>query len=136
MVFPIKLAAFYPILLEKTFSPAYLFSAVLVVLISLVCFIYWKKHPYLAMAWFYYLVTLAPVLGIVQVGNQAAGDRFTYLPSLAPFLLAAVLFSKLFSRWRPALILFAAAGVGLMGFGTFRQVSMWKDSVTLWENVL
>jgi len=136
MLFPAHLAAYYPILPEQSFSPEYLASALLVLLATLICVIYRKKYPSLAVAWLYYVLTLAPVLGIVQVGNQAAADRFTYLPSLGPFLLVAGVLSKLFFRNRLALILLAALGATLLGYGTFRQAGLWKDSVTLWENVV
>jgi protein O-mannosyl-transferase len=136
MLAPVHLTTFYPIRLENTFSLEYLLSVLGVVLVSLFCFINRKKRPYLVAAWLYYLVTLAPALGIVQVGNQAAGDRFTYLPSLGPCLLAASAFVAFFSRKFLILFLLGAGWVALLGFGTFRQVSVWKDSISLWENVL
>lgn len=136
MVVPIRLSGFYPIHLEKTFSLEYLISTLLVLLISLFCFQLHKKRPYLTTAWLYYLLSLAPVLGIVQVGNQAAADRFTYLPSLGPFLLAAAAFVFLLSRWRAVFIFLFVVAVPLLSFESYRQVSVWKNSISLWENVL
>ena len=136
MAWPAGLATLYPLDLRKTFSPAYVIGLVGSLLISAICLIYRKRRPYLAVAWIYYLVTLAPVLGIIQVGSQAAADRYSYLPSLAPFLLLGAASAKFFSRQRFVLILltgFLAAG---LAYGTFQQTQTWKDSATLWENVL
>ncbi len=136
LLVPVKLAAFYPILLEKTFSPDYFFSLLGVLLITFGCFIYRKKKPFLLTAWLFYVITLGPVLGLVQVGNQAAGDRFTYIPSLAPILLASGVFFQLLSQRRLILGLLGILGAGFLGYGTFQQSSVWKDSITLWENTL
>jgi len=136
MAFPVKLTAFYPILLENTFSPEYLGSLLGVVIISMICFRYREKRPYLAATWLYYLITLVPVLGLFQVGNQAAADRFTYLPSLGPFLLVAGALSTFYSKRRFMVVTLGIIWTGLLGVGTFQQVSVWKDSIALWENVL
>ncbi|MHC4184301.1 MAG: hypothetical protein ACYSR0_13225 [Planctomycetota bacterium] len=59
---------------------------------------------YLSVASVYYVVTLLPVLGIIQAGEQAAADRYTYLPSLGPFLLLGLAFlwvkEKIYEKWK------------------------------------
>ncbi len=101
---------------------------------TLAAWVYRRKKPYLAAAWLFYLATLAPVLGIVQVGSQAAADRYTYVPSLAFFLpLAAGIM-----RWadqrslRIAVTSFFALVLGAL---TWNQLALWRDSITLWESV-
>ncbi len=136
MVFPAGLAALYPIDLRKTFSPAYVYALMGAVLITFICIVYRKKRPYLGAAWLYYGITLAPVLGIIQVGSQAAADRYSYLPSLAPFLLFGAAAANFFSRRRFTLILLTAFLAAALGYGTYQQTKTWKDSPTLWENVL
>jgi tetratricopeptide (TPR) repeat protein len=136
MVYPADLAAFYPIFSKKAFSLEYVLSFLLFGLISAAVVIYRKKRPFLAAAWLYYLVTLAPVLGILQVGSQAAADRYTYLPCLGPLMLLGAAGGVLYSRWRFALLLLAAALAAVLGYGTFKQVGLWKDSIALWENIL
>jgi protein O-mannosyl-transferase len=136
MIFPAGLAALYPLDLQKTFSPDYVMGLVGTLLITAICVIYQKKRPYLAAAWIYYGITLAPVLGIIQVGSQAAADRYTYLPSLAPFLLFGAVTAKLFSRQRFALILLAVFLAAALAYGTYEQTQTWRDSTSLWENVL
>ena len=90
---PTGLAPFYPPA-EDVLTPAYFASAAAIIMISALCVWLWifaKKGSRLYLTlWLYYLVTLVPVLGFVQVGSQAAADRFTYMASLGPALLAAL----------------------------------------------
>jgi protein O-mannosyl-transferase len=137
MLWPTKLSVLYPIMVGNTIMTLENLGAIFIVLaVTFVCFLYWKKWPFLTVAWLYYVITLSPVLGILQVGSQAAADRFTYLPSLGPFLLfAAGVVVLLKNRRLP--VLYLALGLALiLGLATSRQIGTWRDSVTLWENVL
>jgi len=87
----------------------------------------------LGAAWLYYLITLVPVLGILQVGSQSAADRYTYIPSLAPFLVFASAAAALLTRRRFVFLCLAAALALGLGYGTFRQTAVWRNSITLWE---
>ncbi len=136
ILLPLNLAPFYPMDPNlETYTLTHLASALAVAAISLVCVIYWRRKPYLAAAWVFYLATLAPVLGFPQVGLQAAADRYTYLPTLGIFLLVSSFLSTKLSK-KPALLagLCALMVLGL-GSGTVRQLSIWKNSVALWEEV-
>ncbi len=136
MAVPVDLTVLYPIVLLKTYSIGYLASFLAVVLITWAFFHYCKNLPWLAAAWIYYLVTLAPTLGIEYAGGYAAADRFTYLPSFGPFLLlSSVAAAFLFNR-RLLFILLTAGISILMGMGTLQQLDTWKDSISLWENVV
>jgi tetratricopeptide (TPR) repeat protein len=97
-------------------------------------------------AWVYYLITLLPVLGIIQVGNQSMADRYTYLPSLGPFLLAGLGLTLVFERKRGtaegpsseryyALVIMGFLVISL-SFLTVRQTGVWKDGLTLWNYVI
>jgi tetratricopeptide (TPR) repeat protein len=136
LAWPAGLAAHYPALIGNTYSFAYVLSALLVVLFSAFCLWRRRARPALALGWFYFCVTLAPVLGFIQVGNQAAADRFTYLPSLGPCVLVSALLVRSLSNNKPLLLAIAVAGSALLGWRTFEQVFLWKDSVTLLENAL
>lgn len=142
---PAGLAPFYPIIdpAHTAFAPKNLIALIVVALISALCVISRKKRPYLAAGWMFYIVTLLPVLGIVQVGAQSAADRYTYIPSMSVVLLLASLITalqvKLDRRYRSARSfkpVFAAFGVVLVVFGmlTMGQIGVWKDSVSLWEH--
>lgn len=92
--------------------------------------------------WLYYLVTLLPVIGIIQVGHQFMADRYSYLPAIAPFLAVGIGSAWLRERcsgsrlkWMTvttvALVLFS----GLV-YLTIRQITFWRDSTTFWSHVI
>ncbi|HEY8149851.1 MAG TPA: tetratricopeptide repeat protein, partial [Vicinamibacteria bacterium] len=97
------------------------------------------RHPYLPVGWFWYLGTLVPVLGLVQVGSQPWADRYTYIPAIGLFLVVAWGTVDLLARWpRRNLLLAAAAAVVLAGCAITarKQVGYWRNSVALWEHAL
>lgn len=135
IILPLNLGVYYPILTGKgAFTMENLASFLLVALMAGACFYYWRKRPYLAAGGLFYLVTLTPVLGIMQIGFQAAANRYAYLPSLGPFMLLASVAVNLLSS-RPGLLKTLAVVLTLaLGMATVHQVGIWKDSVSLWEN--
>lgn len=139
LIYPVNLAPFYPILPSDALFDRKLFASVaLMVLVSGFCLAKSRSEKKYLAAWLYYLVTLVPVIGIVQVGDQAAADRYMYLPSLGLFMLvgafAVTLFEKARKAWRRAALssLMAAAALLLIS-GAARQISIWHDSMTLWN---
>lgn len=115
-------------------------AAVLLVAGSLIALAAARRHPYLVTGWCWYLVTLLPVLGLVQVGIQARADRYTYLPSLG-FLLATVWLLRDFGRRRGPRHRFALAAGGaglalLSAAATVVQVAVWRDGETLFRHAL
>ncbi|MBN1105173.1 MAG: tetratricopeptide repeat protein [Deltaproteobacteria bacterium] len=98
-----------------------------------------RKVPCLAVGWLWFIGTLLPVIGLLHVGGQAMADRYTYIPGIGLFIMAA---------WGlPALIgegayrrrgLAVSALVVLLVFGVLArvQVGTWKDSITLWKHTL
>ena len=93
-----------------------------------------RRFPFLVTGWFWFLGTLVPVIGLVQVGGQAMADRYTYLPLVGLFILgvwgAAALAERV--RWCPVVVL-AGGTVALVvaGFVTRHQVNLWRDDETL-----
>ncbi len=85
---PERLAIFYP--LPPKPPPVWMTLSVGAGLLSvtILCLWWWRRRPYLALGWFWYLGTLVPVIGLVQVGGQAYADRYTYLPLIG--VVAAV----------------------------------------------
>ena len=114
-------------------------SVALLVLVSVLCIAKRRSSPYLITGWFWYLGMLVPVIGFVQVGEQARADRYTYLPQIGLGLLAAWGAMELFAkrrRGREVLIAMALLIVtGLMAASYF-QTSSWRDSETLWNQAL
>ena len=98
-----------------------------------------RRHPYLLVGWLWYLGTLLPVIGLVQVGAAAMADRFTYVPSIGLFLAVVWGMADLAARWRvPRFLLPVGAGVVLSALMmcTWMQVSYWRDSISLYEHTL
>jgi len=97
------------------------------------------KQPYLAAGWFWYMVTLVPVIGLVQVGVQAMADRYTYLPSIGIFIILAWSAVEFSAKWRYQKILMGTlSGLAAIAMvvGTRTQLAYWKDSITLFKHTL
>ena len=135
MLVPGNLLPFYPLLAASgTFSWVNLASALFVAGISWACYHFRRTQPYLAAAWGYYVLTLVPVLGVLQVGGQSAADRYTYLPCLGLSLLFGAWAAVSLGKNKVGSILFCALVAAGLGFRTWQQIGLWKDSITLWEN--
>ena len=140
MLWPARLAVFYPhpndrlSLLQVTGAIALLVGTSLVV-ISLR-----RTLPYLVTGWFWYLGMLVPVIGVVQVGEQAHADRYTYLPQIGLYIMIAWTVGDLLvesTRRRRALVgVIAAIAVVSLGALAAGQTSYWKNSETLWNHAL
>ncbi len=138
MILPLNLVPLYPVpqLKDGAYYMGNYLSIFLIILVSGACYYFRKKAPYLTVAWLFYLVTLAPVLGILQVGVQAAADRYTYISSLGFFLPFSAWAVALTRNRRMLLAIFSVILIGTLGFATVGQIGVWKNSQTLWENVI
>jgi Tfp pilus assembly protein PilF len=92
-----------------------------------------SQAPYLLVGWVWYLVTLVPVIGIIQVGSQAMADRYTYVPLIGPFAALAFALPARPKRLAAALASTAVAALAVLAF---RQAGYWRDSVTLFTRTL
>jgi tetratricopeptide (TPR) repeat protein len=104
--------------------------------VSIVALRLWWRAPYLATGWLWYLVTLAPVIGIIQVGGQARADRYTYVPMIGIAIALAWGGADLLRRWPRAQIALAAAAVLACVPVTWAQVAYWRNSETLFRRAL
>lgn len=130
---PVDLVPFYVRPLEgEFFNHVFWISLLLFIAISAACIVF--KSKALRTAWLYYIVTLLPVIGIVQVSDMAAADRYSYLPSLGPVIfISGVAASFAIDRRRMLFIVSISIPVAAaLGFLTLRQISVWKDTVSLW----
>ena len=143
LMLPLHFAAHYPYFVDvgeriiwKDFVPM-----LSVLGLSLASLFAWTRgyHAWL-IAWLFYLVTLSPVLGLIQVGSQGAADRYAYFPTLpAYFLVGAGILAALNkpTRKRNLLILVAAiAVVFLLGSKTRQQIRVWENLETLWSHAV
>ena len=133
LVWPTNLAVFYP--LRPSDDALAAPAALLLGLISVLAVLLARRAPYVLVGWLWYLVTLLPVIGFLQVGGQQIADRYTYLPSIGIFVLAAWGAVDLVEhRGRPLRYALAAAAALLVVVAallTHRQVPYWQDSITL-----
>jgi Tfp pilus assembly protein PilF len=138
LFWPANLAVFYP-------HPGYWpIERVLLaggLILGLTVLLIWKRrrYPYLVMGWLWYCVTLVPVIGLVQVGEQAMADRYAYIPSLGVLILVIWGAYELTRRWRyHELALTVAGGAAMMlclGL-TRQQVGYWQDDETLFRHAI
>jgi tetratricopeptide (TPR) repeat protein len=98
-----------------------------------------RPRPYLLFGWLWYVLTLLPVIGLVQAGGQSHADRYTYVPLIGFFVILAFLTAEAVSS-RPQLlrlsVISGVAAVVVCAALTYRQIGFWKDSETLFEHAL
>jgi len=133
---PVNLAVFYPYDLSLSLWKV-LISGIILVLITLAVFYYMKKLPFLFVGWLWYLVTLIPLIGLVQAGLQSMADRHTYLPSIGiAFILAGgipFLWGKEDSR-KKILLPAAITILIIMALLTWKQCGYWKNGSELFSH--
>jgi tetratricopeptide (TPR) repeat protein len=98
-----------------------------------------RRYPYLAVGWFWFIVTLVPVIGLIQVGAQAMADRYSYIPLIGLFIMAAWGVRDLTKRvpHRDGMLaLLAAAVLVPSAAATWRQTGYWRDSASLYRHTL
>ena len=130
---PIRLAPFYPT--DLISMRAVLLSAAAVVGLGWFAWKVRKTQPYLAVGYFWFLGTLIPVIGLVEVGSQSMADRYVYIPLIGIFVVLVWGVQSL-SRGQHKAWLAAGSSLVLLALAvvTWRQVGYWKDSVTLWSH--
>jgi tetratricopeptide (TPR) repeat protein len=138
MFWPARLAVFYPYPAEVPAWQAAA-AALAIAAVSMLVLRSVRKRPYLAVGWLWYLVTLAPVIGLVQVGAQARADRYTYIPMIGLTIMlawgAADLLGRV-PRAKPAVAVLAAAVCAGCAAITWLQAGYWRDSRTLFQHAV
>lgn len=135
---PTDLAVLYP---HPAVIPAWQWTGAAVLLAAMTAAAVgtWRSRPWLAVGWFWFVGTLVPVIGLVQVGSQRIADRYLYLPSIGLFILATWGAIELASRLRVSRRVLGAIALftvlALSGVA-HRQVQHWESSVALWEQAL
>jgi tetratricopeptide (TPR) repeat protein len=146
VLLPLNLVPFYPYPRDVSlFSFEYLLAVFFLSAITGICLAFVKTRKAWPAVWAYYVATLIPVLGIVQVGNQTMADRYTYLPSIGPFLAAGLGMSwikekmnmsrksgKIFSLIYPGLLCLFIA----LSYATILQTGVWKNGFSLWNHAI
>jgi Flp pilus assembly protein TadD len=153
MFWPSDLAVYYPHQLHSLPVWQVAVSATALVTVTYLAVRFARRAPYLTVGWLWYLVTLVPVIGLVQVGKQAMADRYTYIPLIGLFIIAAWGIPALAAgvsgtEWskaernsrstapQVAVAILAMAAVALSAFQTHKQLRVWRDEVTLFTHAL
>ena len=139
MLYPVNLALGYPA--PGANLPAWNvgLSAVLLIIISAGAVVGRRKNPYLLVGWLWYLVMLLPVIDIMQAGQNARADRYTYLPQIGLYIMIAWGLIELTRRRRyHRVVLGLGAGAILSSLlaGAYIQTGYWRNSESLWRHTL
>ena len=135
---PVSLAIYYPYEVSLPLWKV-LISGLILILITVIVLYFVRKMPFLFVGWFWYVGTLIPVIGFVQVGSQSMADRYTYLPSIGiGIMLTWVIFYLIKSESVSNKVLFPSAIALLLVSAvlTWQQCVYWKNSITLFSRTL
>jgi tetratricopeptide (TPR) repeat protein len=138
MIWPSHLSIFYP---YQVMLPLWkvVGSGLLLISVSVLVIRFLRKLPYLAVGWFWYLGTLVPVIGLVQVGMQAMADRYTYVPLIGLFVMIVWSVPDILAGRRYRRVVFSiSAGIllSILMIVTRLQVQHWQNSMTLFQHSL
>jgi protein O-mannosyl-transferase len=135
---PVNLAVFYP-QPGAWRLPEFGLTAMVIVLLTVLLLRALRANPYLTVGWFWYLGTLVPAIGLIQVGDQSIADRYTYIPSIGLLVLMAWGVPELVSGWRGAEVAVRAVAIGVIiaWMATTRhQLQYWANSISLFEHAI
>jgi protein O-mannosyl-transferase len=135
---PIRLAPFYPHPVTIPALPT-IGAAIVLLTITAIVFIARRKAHYALVGWLWFLGTLVPVIGIVQVGSQAMADRYTYIPHIGVYIACTWLLFAAAKKWRFPRLPFAGLLVGILlifSIVTWRQLRFWKNDETLFKHCI
>jgi Flp pilus assembly protein TadD len=135
---PVKLAVFYPFFAERPPRWETALAGALLAAITAAALLV-RKRPYLLVGWFWFLGTLVPVIGLVQIGGQSMADRYSYVPLIGVFIMATWGIADATASW-PHLrrVVGLASGAILAGCAaiTSRQLSYWRNGADLFRHAL
>ena len=137
-IWPTGLAFFYPYPAAWPLGEV-IFAAAALAAMSAAVVLAFRARPYLAVGWFWYLGTLAPVIGLIQVGHQARADRYTYVPLIGISIMLAWAAGEAFEksdRAKPIVKTVAVVACAAWMLVTWIQISYWRDSATLYTRAI
>ncbi len=138
-IFPSQLSVFYPYPKNRLPVGSLLLRVAVLVAASMGAWLVRQRHPYVLVGWFWYVGTLVPVIGIIQVGSQARADRYMYLPLIGLGIAAAWSVIPLVRRWAIGPLAGFSAGVLyllILTAASFNQASLWRNTETLFKHAV
>jgi len=137
MIWPVRLAVFYPHSIDNLPFWNVVAAALLLVGITTVAVLKVRQYPYFMVGWSWYLITLVPVAGFVQVGVQASADRYTYIPLTGLFIIIAWGIPDILARLPYKKTVFQlSASILLLALGVITncQARYWRNDITLYRH--
>ncbi len=139
MIWPARLAIFYPHPQNHLALWEIAVAIALLIAMTVLAFALRKRCPYLIVGWFWYLVMLAPVIGVVQVNLQGHADRYTYLAQIGLYLLVVWSIVDLSVSWpyrQQILSVAASIVIVALAWSAWIQTAYWRDSESLWTHAI
>ena len=139
MIWPGELAVLYPYQIDRLLFLKAAAAGLVLLAVTMLIVRLSGRHRYLAAGWFWYLGTLVPVIGFVQVGSQTFADRYTYIPLTGLFIIVAWGMPELFAKWRHKRVLFGVSAATILlalSICTYLQLRYWRNSIALFEHTL
>ena len=137
MIWPLNLTVLYP--LREWHPGQVIMSGLLLLFLSVLAVRVWRRFPYLTIGWLWYLGTMVPVIGLVQVGSQSMADRYTYIPLIGLFIIVAWGMSDISAKLpgqRIAVVVFSSIMLIVFMICAWFQVGHWKNGITLFIHAL
>lgn len=134
---PAKLAVLYPY--HPVPTAQLLISIIAITAITAAAIVYRRKKPFFIVGWLWFLGSLIPVIGLIQVGRQSIADRYTYLPSIGLLIAIAFIAASFVKRSNTLKTIAAALALTLclaMTVATRAQLNRWKNSATLYQHTI
>jgi protein O-mannosyl-transferase len=137
---PVKLAVFYPYLFGRPLWPTAL-AILILICVSAAAIAVFRRAPAVTVGWFWYIISLVPMVGLVQVGAQAHADRYVYIPSIGLGILLAWGVGEMAKAWPPRRTQPAVAGVVvtvgcIWGTLAWNYTKDWHDTITLFSHAI
>ena len=135
---PTKLAAFYPMEYERQLLP-FILMVLWLVVACIVAVLAIRRRPFLFVGWFWFIGTLVPVVGLVQVGSQGMADRYSYVPLIGLFIVIVWTAHDIFNRSKTSAAiggLTASAALAALTVATYFQAGHWKSTFTLFSHAV
>jgi tetratricopeptide (TPR) repeat protein len=134
---PQKLAVFYPGDIIQPWQTMMSFSLLMMITILVIRFA--RSRRYLPVGWFWFVGTLVPVIGLIQVGGQAYADRYTYIPYIGLFMMIGWGLPDFLSKWSQRKFILGLAMIMVLvtlGILAHQQVGFWKNGITLFSRAV
>jgi tetratricopeptide (TPR) repeat protein len=139
MIWPARLAVYYPHPGQDVSILYAVISAAVLLAVTILILRLAAERRYLVTGWFWYLGTLVPVIGLVQVGSQAMADRYSYITLTGLFIIIAWGLPDLLAKWRYKKIALASSAlliVSAVSLCTHFQLGYWRNNISLFQHAL